>query len=669
MSRSRLLFVLLAVLTLGCDDDQAGPVFRPPKAALLLPVSPERDSSFIGEVVPLMVRAVTRDTQAVAGTPVTWQASTDGDSLLSAESATDANGFSRATVRLGTRAGDHGFSATSPGLATREFFIFARSAPFVRLDLQPRALTLVPRQTALILALPYDSLGNISQARLRWKSSDELVATVDTSGVVRARQVGTATIYVNAADPPFMVDSVQIRVVPPVAATILLTPDTAGFVVGTSLRLSARAFDVLGIPIDAKSISWTTSNWQLPIQRVEQGGDTSYATVTAKVVTTADIVATVGGVSFRTRINTVADPVVDSLPVRNDSGRYGGITFGPSGRWYYVVHTPQDSSALRTNDPAAAGWTQSATFAGCWWYGPVCSISIDQDENIYVPTLSGVRSINGHNGTLRWLAPIGDVRGNIAISSKNHIVFASTRDTLNALDAATGKLLWQFSPMRYAWVQAAVDEERGVVYSVGPNVVAALEQRSGTILWMFTTLSIGGVQAPPALARDGTIYIASSGDVMAITPTGHVRANYGIDGGGVYGSPLIDAAGNVYVVTHWRSVYSFTPDLALRWKYVIPFDKDPVNARVEASPVIAADGTVYIGTDYDAQYGLVAIRDGRLLWTRPGMSAGSEHFSILPNGELWAPTGAGLYRIRTAGFDTNAQWPMAHRTLDRAANR
>ena len=87
-----------------------------------------------------------------------------------------------------------------------------------------------------------------------WHSSDTLVATVDASGLVRARGVGEAIITAEAGE------RVSARIVVTHAtAALLLLPNFDTLLLGDSVQLFAQAYDQAGEPVGGVRYDFSTS--------------------------------------------------------------------------------------------------------------------------------------------------------------------------------------------------------------------------------------------------------------------------------------------------------------------------------------------------------------------------------------------------------------------------
>jgi hypothetical protein len=131
---------------------------------------------------------------------------------------------------------------------------------------------------------------------------------------------------------------------------------------------------------------------------------------------------------------------------------------------------------------------------------------------------------------------------------------------------------------------------------------------NGSLRWASPTY--GGRPTSPAIAVDGTIYVASASGwwdgpgLCALNPDGTTRWNFWCDEEighphpeGIGGSsPAVCAYGTIYFGSY-GSFYALYPDGTLKWRY-------ETGARVESSPTIGADGTVYFTCDDGYLYAL-----------------------------------------------------------------
>jgi uncharacterized protein YjdB len=225
-----------------------------------------------------------------------------------------------------------------------------------------RAKTLRPGVAAIRVDQPADALevgdcvvldavprteggGRVDGVRVQWRSSNDLVATVDTAGVLTAHAPGSATVTVSAGQASATIDVV---VVAPSVATIEVEVPTE-VRSGTRATLSARALDRHGKPIDAP-ITWTSRN--PAVAAVTEGGALS-----ARRRGVAVVVAEAAGLARAITITITSPPVVDVVV----DGVPPAIVVGSTATLRGVVRTARavDDDQVRTvewksSDPAVA---------------------------------------------------------------------------------------------------------------------------------------------------------------------------------------------------------------------------------------------------------------------------------------------------------------------------
>jgi alpha-tubulin suppressor-like RCC1 family protein len=127
-----------------------------------------------------------------------------------------------------------------------------------------------------------------------WRSDDTTIATVDSTGVVTARDAGSVTINATAES---VTGSALINVENPVA-TVDVTPAAPSIEVAESVQLTATAKNSRGTVVTGHSVTWTSSD--PTVATVDASGNVAgleggTATITAQVdniTGTADITVT-----------------------------------------------------------------------------------------------------------------------------------------------------------------------------------------------------------------------------------------------------------------------------------------------------------------------------------------------------------------------------------------
>jgi len=142
--------------------------------------------------------------------------------------------------------------------------------------------------------------------------------------------------------------------------------------------------------------------------------------------------------------------------------------------------------------------------------------------------------------------------------------------------------------------------------NVGERARGAVGERPGepgTLKW---SVPLGGGVGyhSPAVAEDGTIYMAADGQrLVALNPDGTVKWTFVASSGSPTAGAAIGKDGTIYIGT-WSQdgrdsrIYAITKDGTEKWSY-------PVGDKIDfSSPAIGKDGTIYFGSDDDHIYAL-----------------------------------------------------------------
>jgi outer membrane protein assembly factor BamB len=213
------------------------------------------------------------------------------------------------------------------------------------------------------------------------------------------------------------------------------------------------------------------------------------------------------------------------------------------------------------------------------------------------------------------------------------------------------------------------------------------QPQPGTVLWTYAANAT--ISSSPALAADGTIYVAA-GVLCAVTNSGSTASNKWTFPAGVSGSAAVGADGTIYFVGDGGTLYALNPDGSSRWTYpgsaggspaiasdgtiyfqayaglfaiapsgALKWKGYPGDAGHYSSPIVAADGTVYVGS-YDLHQLFALNPDGTQKWSGnlysvPGDSAaiGADGTSYVSAGPFYAfsPNGTNLWSTIYNAFD------------------
>lgn len=125
----------------------------------------------------------------------------------------------------------------------------------------------------------------------------------------------------------------------------------------------------------------------------------------------------------------------------------------------------------------------------------------------------------------------------------------------------------------------------------------------GTLLWSFETGD--GIESSPAIASDGTIYIASHDCILyALNPDGTEKWQFKAGDPiynqrwdvwkGIMSSPAIASDGTIYITSSSNYLFAIHPDGTEKWRFYVKWDND-----FWSSPTIGPDGTVFVGSARD----------------------------------------------------------------------
>jgi outer membrane protein assembly factor BamB len=244
-------------------------------------------------------------------------------------------------------------------------------------------------------------------------------------------------------------------------------------------------------------------------------------------------------------------------------------------------------------------------------------------------------------------------------------IYIGIAETLCALEPADGSERWcRKTPGTIGRNAPALDANGQLYVGTRDNRLWAYDASNGDELWSVAGGHDGDVNTSPTIAPDGTIYMAvSAGAVLhAIQPDGTVKWRLPLSGTPRYVSPALDSAGNIYLGTTRGYLHSVTPAGVERWRakvartirYSSPALSpdgsqvyvgsvggisavDTANGEllwsfatvghVETTPVVAADGTIYVGSR--------GLANG----------AGSSFYAISPTGtQIWKYVSNGGFR-------------------------
>lgn len=170
-------------------------------------------------------------------------------------------------------------------------------APIATISIAPNGGALPVGSTMQLVATPRDADGQVLTGRsVEWRSSNEAVATVSSSGLLTAITPGTVTISVSApgggVNGTTPTASVSVTVLIEPVATAVIVPSTTSVQVGQNVDLTVNLFNSRGEPLSVagRTIGWSTSNTAIATinsSGTVTGVSVGSVTVTATITTPA----------------------------------------------------------------------------------------------------------------------------------------------------------------------------------------------------------------------------------------------------------------------------------------------------------------------------------------------------------------------------------------------
>ena len=180
----------------------------------------------------------------------------------------------------------------------------------------------------------------------------------------------------------------------------------------------------------------------------------------------------------------------------------------------------------------------------------------------------------------------------------------------SAVGPQTGNIAWQHLLHGFGIQAPPAIAHDGTIYAGSVHGIFYAFRPTGSIKWKIK-LSQYEITSSPAVAPDGTIYVsAENGDLNAFDPHGTLKWTFDLDGnGGPSASPALGPDGAIYVGAN--RLYAVNPDGSPRWNYDTGF-------YISGPPAIGDDGAVYFTSN---NYLFALNADGSLRWRADGAAS------------------------------------------------
>lgn len=253
---------------------------------------------------------------------------------------------------------------------------------------------------------------------------------------------------------------------------------------------------------------------------------------------------------------------------------------------------------------------------------------------------------NGSSATLEWTAKPGHrMRQALAIAPDGNIVVGDwSLDAMHKISSKDGSILWNFKTNRgVSNCTSAIDAAGNIYFGTKGSSKSGIVSvdPSGKLRWR--DKDIGSVYTSPAISNDGkTVYFYTQGSgILHAINTADGKFNWGlkVSSDGAYGTSLsIGSDGTIYLTTG-SDVVAVTDkgsSGSVKWKAKVT---SPAKSGVAISP----NGNLYTGS----QGGLVSINpdDGSINWVNDNLVIGQSVPAVDSNGNIYVGSINGKFAI------------------------
>ena len=211
-------------------------------------VAPSSASTTVGQSITLT--ATTKDAagNTLNGRIVGWTSS--NTSIATVTSSGVVTGVASGTATI---------TASSEGVSGSAT-VTVGAIPVASVTVTPTAASVLVGQTTTLTATLKDANGNVLTGRaITWTTSSSSVAAVSAAGVVTGVSAGTATITATSEGKSASA-TVTVTAPPAAIASIVITPTSPRVNEGSTIQLTATAYDASNRAISGVTFTWASSN-------------------------------------------------------------------------------------------------------------------------------------------------------------------------------------------------------------------------------------------------------------------------------------------------------------------------------------------------------------------------------------------------------------------------
>jgi|ERR1051326_2201924 outer membrane protein assembly factor BamB len=256
---------------------------------------------------------------------------------------------------------------------------------------------------------------------------------------------------------------------------------------------------------------------------------------------------------------------------------------GPDGTIYF---TELHGSLYAYNPGGSRAWPDSAGGVGMAIYDTAPLLG--NGGAVYIVS-GGINAYSANDGTRLWQnkQSMGFAIGLAqlaAVGPDGNILVGAANGQFYSFQPTDGSIAWQANIRDAHAAGGTAIGADGTIYVGADNGVLYAVFNDGKPRWEFKAGA--PISTEPAVADDGTIYVAAENTLYAVGPDGEKRwafqTTYKFTT-----APALAADGTIYCPNADKKLYAISPDGSKKWEYAS-------GDAIFNPPNIAPDGTVYV---------------------------------------------------------------------------
>ena len=226
--------------------------------------------------------------------------------------------------------------------------------------------------------------------------------------------------------------------------------------------------------------------------------------------------------------------------------------------------------------------------------------TVGPDGTIYASSSDGFFYALNPDGSLLWRVPTqGSMDSNgAALASDGTLYFGTNQGVAYALNASNGSERWTSDVGSSAYFAGVGVAPNGSVYFKQDEGALRAFSAGGQPQWTYVVPGEPSYSGPVVRLDGSIIFPANDGALHALSPDGNLLWRYAAkredgaeDTSGLYTSPAIDGAGNIYAATLNGTVFSVNAEGQLRWVF-----RTPETGENVTSSLALGDGRAYFAS-------------------------------------------------------------------------